>query len=183
MAPVGERRVLHRGTKFDLESVAWPAPEGGTHQRDVVRHPGAVTICPILETDGRPPQIVLIRNFRIACEQELWELPAGTLEPPEPPADCAARELEEETGYRAASLTPVAAFYTTPGMTDERMHAFVATALTPSRQALEEGEQIRVEPRTVPEVFAMIDDNRLADAKSILTILIAQRQGLIPDAP
>ena len=104
-------------------------------------HPGAVVVLPLLD-DGR---IVMIHNFRHTMEEELLELPAGTLAPGEPPIDAARRELSEETGYAAGSVEPFITFYTLPGICTERMHAFIATDLRAGEQRLEPGEQIRVE--------------------------------------
>jgi ADP-ribose pyrophosphatase len=143
--------------------------------REVVRHPGAVCIVPVLD-DGR---IVMIRNFRNAPEELVWEVCAGTLEKDEEPAACAGRELIEETGYKAATITGLGWFYTTPGLTDERMHAFIATGLTHVGQALEEDESIRVEPLPAARVLGMIDSGELRDGKSIAAILMAVRRGCI----
>lgn len=178
MAAGVQRRLIHKGAKFDFEQVTIPARSGGVVTREVVRHPGAVVIVPILADDAGT-RLVLIRNTRAALDRVLWECPAGTLEPPEPPEACAARELEEETGFAAASIEPIASYYTTPGMTDELMHAFVATDLAPVPQRLEEDERIVVEPVSIGEAFGLIDRGELVDAKSILAILLAQRRGLL----
>src|SRR5690242_6213072 len=114
-APQATRTVLHKGRKFDLEQVEVRGDNGKVHKREVVRHPGAAVVLPILE----PTRIVLIKNERAALGRTIYEVCAGTLEPPEPPEECAARELIEETGYRAATLTPLGRFYSSPGMSDE----------------------------------------------------------------
>lgn len=173
------RETLHRGAKFDFERVSYRGPSGHTLRREVVRHPGAVVIVPILD-DGR---IALIRNFRIAVEQWVWELPAGTLGAGEDPAHCAGRELIEETGYRAARITPLLAFRTTPGLTDERMHGFVATGLTHVGQSLEEDEMIEVRPVPADEALAMIERGELVDGKSIVALLLAERRGMLGATP
>ncbi len=120
--PAATRRLIHKGRKFDFEMVNVRLPSGRSVEREVVRHPGAVVIIPVLD-DHR---VALIRNYRIALGMTVFECPAGTLEPPEPPETCASRELIEETGFRAATLIPLGWFYTTPGLTDEKMYAFVA---------------------------------------------------------
>lgn len=181
MSPTGqrtgiERTVLHHGRRFDFEIVRETVAGAEPIVREVVRHPGAVVVLAITEDN----QIALIRNWRIALEDWVWELPAGTMEPPEPAERCAARELEEEVGLRAARVTPIAEFFTTPGMTDERMHAFLATGLTHVGQRLEYDERIEIHMTPVQEAFAMIDDGRLMDAKSVLTILLALRTGALP---
>lgn len=180
MDPAGERLLIHKGGKFDFEVVRFPGRSGRTVEREMVRHPGAVCTLPVLAGVGSAgPAVVLIRNRRFTIGRDLWELPAGTIEPGEVPLDCAVRELEEETGYRAGRIVPLGTFYTTPGMTDELMHAFAATGLEPVGQRLEEDEQVR--PVVVPaaEALAMIDRGELMDAKSIVTLLLGWRKGLI----
>lgn len=180
-----ERDVLYRGRKFDLERVIVSGRSGTPIEREVVRHPGAVCIVPVLAPagDGDEIRLVLIRNLRPAVTSELIEFAAGTLEPGESPASCALRELREETGYEAGSLVPIASYYTTPGMTDELMHAFLATDLRPVGQDLEESEDIAVFEATLSEVLEMIDDARFMDAKSVLALLLAMRRGMLDSAP
>ena len=169
------RRTLHKGRKFDFE-ILTVLQRGRETQRENVRHPGAVVVVPVL-ADGR---IVLIRNHRVSIQERLWECCAGTMEPPEPPEACAARELIEETGYRAATFVPLGWFYTTPGLTDERMHAFVATGLEHVGQDLEDDESIAVEALPAAQVLKLIDSGELRDAKSMTAILLAVRRGVIP---
>ncbi|MBX3358744.1 MAG: NUDIX hydrolase [Phycisphaeraceae bacterium] len=168
-----DRRVLHKGRKFDLEQVTLATSSGRRMTREVVRHPGAVVVVPVL-ADGR---LVMIRNYRFAVGETLYEFCAGTLEPPEPPAECARRELIEETGYEAAEMEGLGSFYTTSGMTDERMHAFIARRLTEVGQRLEEDEQIEVVLKSPEEALAMVDSGELVDAKSIVALLRAHRLG------
>ncbi len=169
------RRVLHRGRKFDFEIVEYRGSDGCSHHREIVRHPGAVVIVPVLE-GGR---VCLIRNFRPSLEKDVLELPAGTLEKGEPPEVCAARELIEETGYRAATLTPLGRFYTSPGLSDELMWAYVAIGLTHVGQKLEADERLTVAPAAIEAVFGMIDSGELMDGKSLAALLLARRKGLI----
>ena len=181
VTPKSERHLIHRGRKFDFEKVAFTNSAGHRVEREVVRHPGAVVILPIIRAP-EGDRIVMIRNERFALDRTLWELPAGTREKGEDPSVTAARELIEETGFAAGSITSLGAFYTTPGMTDELMHAFVAENLSIARQKLEEDE--RIEPRVVPvhEVLDLLDQGELVDGKSMVTILLALRRGIIADA-
>lgn len=137
--------------------------------RETVEHPGAVAIVPVL-ADG---SVVLIRQWRHAVGGELLEIPAGTLEPGEDPADCARRELVEETGFEAGRIEPVVSFYTSPGILDEKLHVFLARDLRPAAMDLDEGEVI--EPVTVPwaEALAMCRDGRVEDAKTLVGLLAA----------
>jgi ADP-ribose pyrophosphatase len=177
-SPSVQRHLLVHGAKFDYERVTVQTPRG-TLTREVVRHPGAVVILPVLRSGAEPPKVVLIRNWRISVEQELYELPAGTIEPAEEPRVCAARELEEETGYRAATLTPLGRFYTSPGLSDELMWAYFAEGLELVGQRLEPDEQLTVHPVGLDRALAMIDSGELADGKSILTLLLARARGLM----
>jgi ADP-ribose pyrophosphatase len=144
-------------------------PETGKrHEREVVVHPGAVIILAI--TDDQ--QVLLIRNRRYAVDEILLELPAGTIEGDEPPMNCAGRELLEEAGYLAGKLTPLASFYTSPGILSEKMHAFVATKLEKAEQALEEGEDIEVVPTPLQEAIDMAASGEIRDGKTIATLLM-----------
>ena len=163
-APQG--RIVFSGRKIELRLVEIVRPDGQTAQRELVVHPGAVVI---LAFTGAG-EVVLIRNTRFAVGRELWELPAGTLEPPESPTDCAVRELREETGYQAARIEPLGQYYTTPGFCTERMHAFLAGELTHVGQALEAGEQIRVELVPLRRAQEMMLSGEIADAKTIAAL-------------
>jgi ADP-ribose pyrophosphatase len=155
--------TIHRGTVFSVERVSYVGRAGRELERDVVRHPGAVTVIPVLD-DGR---LVMIRNWRVTVERWLDEFCAGKLEPGEDPAHAAARELEEECGFRAGAIVPVGQFLTSPGFADERMHVFEARGLVPVPRRLEEGEEIEVVLRTPGELSAMIRDGRIEDGKTI----------------
>jgi ADP-ribose pyrophosphatase len=144
---------------------------GAHHVFDIIVHPGAAVILPVLD-DGR---LVLVRNYRVAVDQELIELPAGTLDEGEDPRTCAARELAEETGYRAGRIEPLVSFFSTPGILTERMYTFVASELTAGPTALEAGEQIRPATMTLGEALDAIGGGRIRDGKTILALLYYDR--------
>lgn len=169
--PTSAPERVYTGVKFAVDRVAIAHRDEGEALRELVVHPGAVIVLPILD-DGR---VVMIRNHRFAVGQTLWELCAGTLEPGEPPADCAGRELIEETGYEAGSIRPMTTFYTSPGFTNETMHAFLATDLKPVGQRLEATEQIEVEPIPADRVMAMVGDGTIRDGKTIAALLYHRR--------
>lgn len=173
------RELLHRGAKFNFERLTFPGADGRTLSREIVRHPGAVVILPVLDR-GNGIEIVLIRNFRIAINDWCIELPAGTRDRDEPVEACAARELEEETGYTAATLRPLCRFHTTPGLTDELMHAFIATGLTHVGQRLEADERLTVHPASIEEVWKLVDRGEITDGKTLVALMAAARNGLIP---
>ncbi len=160
--------VVFRGRVAEVHKVGLRVPGGEVVQRDLIHYAGAAVILPVLD-DG---SIVMIRNDRFAVDEELLELPAGTLEPPEPPEACAARELTEETGYTAGRLEKLGRFFTGPGTCDEVMHAYLATELAAGEQALEVHE--RIEPLVVAadEARRMVRDGRLHDAKSIAALCL-----------
>jgi ADP-ribose pyrophosphatase len=167
----GDELIFH-GDRVDFILRPQTLSSGRVRKREVVLHPGAVIILPVLD-DGR---IVMIRNRRHTVHEALLELPAGTLERdaagmPEDPLACATRELTEETGYRAAKVEPFGWFYTSPGILTEKMYAFVAMGLTAGAQELEDNEQIEVAIMHPEEVRRDIQENRIVDAKSIATLL------------
>lgn len=142
--------------------------DGRLVQRDYIHYAGAAVVLPVLN-DGR---IVLIRNWRFAVNEALYELPAGGLDGGEDPARCAVRELAEETGYAAGRWEKLGGFFTGPGTSDEFIHAYLATDLTAGRQDLERYEEIAVEPRPDAEVRAMVADGTIRDAKTISTLAL-----------
>jgi ADP-ribose pyrophosphatase len=159
--------VLFRAARFRVERVTHDAPDGTRHAKDIVRHPGAVTIVPLLD-DGR---ICFVENYRAAVQERLVELPAGTLEPLEEPSKTALRELAEETGFRAAHLEHLTTLCMSPGILDEKMYVYVATGLVPGEMALEAGEDICVAQLSWDEALEMVRDGRIRDAKSVAALL------------
>ena len=154
------------GAVFSVERRRYRRPDGQVFTRDVVVHPGAVAILPVLDEH----RMVLIHNHRAPVGRELLELPAGTLEPDETAETCARRELEEETGYRAAKIEPLCEFYTTPGICTEWMQVFLATELTKTEQRLQGNEQIRVAITDISEVRRMLQDGAIQDGKTIAAL-------------
>jgi len=137
-------------------------------RRQVVRHPGAVTVLPMVDHD----HVCLIRNFRVSVNATLIELPAGTLEPDESPQSTAHRELTEETGYRAQQMQFIHQFLLSPGILDERMHLFLATGLNAGEPAREEGEDISNLVVSWQEAIQWIFTGKIQDAKTITGLLM-----------
>ena len=164
---IRESEPLFEATRFRVVRVVQVTRDGAEHVREIVRHPGAVTILPLLD-DGR---VCFVRNYRVAVDKTLIELPAGTLEPGEDPAVTARRELAEETGYRAGRIERLATFYMSPGILDEKMHLYLATSLEPGPMALEPGEQIETLLTDWQEALEMARDGRIEDAKTLAGLL------------
>jgi ADP-ribose pyrophosphatase len=163
--------ILLTGRKFRVERRIQTTPDGQAHEREIVVHPGAVTILPILP-DGR---VCLIRNYRVAVEQTLIELPAGTLDANEDPAAAAHRELIEETGYQAGRLERLCEFYMSPGILNERMIVFAALDLQPGKPALEPGEEIETYLVSWDEALRLIAAGEIRDSKTIAALLYYDR--------
>jgi ADP-ribose pyrophosphatase len=160
-------KILFQARRFRVEQVVQTTPDGVEHIRDIVRHPGAVVILPLLD-DGR---ICFEKNYRVAVDETLIELPAGTLEPGEDIAEAARRELAEETGYRAGNIEHLLTFCMSPGILDEQMHLYLATQLQAGPTALEAGEDIQPLLCTWEESLAMIERGEIRDAKTLVGLM------------
>jgi ADP-ribose pyrophosphatase len=167
-----ERR--YTGTVFNLVIDEVEYTSGRRGVREVAEHAGGAAIVPLLD-DG---SVLLVNQFRYPIKKNIFELPAGKLAAGEDPKECAARELEEETGYTAGSLTKLTTIYTTPGFCNEQLHLYVATGLSklPSGQRLEEGElDLTVKALPMEEVIGMIERHEIVDGKTICGIFLTER--------
>jgi len=170
---VDQSRLLFQGDRFDVVDVRRVAPDGTMCNRQAIQHPGAVTLLPLLG-DGR---ICLLQNYRATVDLTLIELPAGTIEPGEAPAQTAVRELAEETGYRAGRIELLTTFYMSPGILDEKMYLYLATHLESGPVALQPDEHIVPVLTTWDEALAMVQDGRIQDAKTLTGLLYFDRFG------
>jgi len=161
------KRTVFRGKVFGVQRHQVVLPGGRRAVRDLISHPGAVAVVPVLD-DGR---IVLIRQFRKAIEQVLCEIPAGTREKGERLAVCVRRELAEETGYRARKIKRLVTIYPVPGYSSEMIDIYVATGLTASAANPEADEQIEVVPMKPERIVKMIRSGTIKDGKTIAGIL------------
>lgn len=148
--------------------ISYPSGEKSTY--DLVRHPGAVAILPI-DTTG---ELLLIRQWRRSVQEILIELPAGTIDPGEEPAACAAREVREETGFQAGSLVPLGGFYTAPGFCNEYIHLFLATDLSYAPLIAEDTEDIDLFPLSLKEALLFVVQGKIRDSKTIAALLLYQ---------
>lgn len=157
-------RVVLEGSRFDVHELELTGSDGKTYRKEVVRHPGAVVLLPLLSRD----RVVLIENHRPSVDETLLELPAGTREPKESPEETASRELIEETGYRAGTLIKVHEFFSAPGICDELMHLYVAHDLTPGEPEREATESIENRVATRDEITRWLAEGRIRDAKTLI---------------
>lgn len=168
---VASRRV-YTGKVINLDIDQVRFPNGKVGELEIIRHSGASAVIPFLgDPAGEDPTILLIRQYRYAADGFIYEIPAGRLEPGEPPESCAVRELREETGCTAAKMEHLYTMYTTPGFTDEKIHLFVATGLERGESALESDEFVEVVPTTMSAALRLIRDGTINDAKTALSIL------------
>jgi ADP-ribose pyrophosphatase len=164
------RLYTGRIINVDLDTVRFP--DGSQGELEMVRHPGASAVVPVLsDPAGEDPQILLIRQYRYAAEGFVYEIPAGRLDPGEAPEACARRELREETGCSAERVEHVYTFYTTPGFTDEKIHAFLATGITRGESTLERDEFVEVVTLPISRALEMIRDGEIVDAKTALSLM------------
>jgi ADP-ribose pyrophosphatase len=172
-AKLGSRRVYTgRVLNLDIDQVRFP--DGSTGELEIIRHPGASAIIPFVsDPAGDDPQILLIKQYRYAAEDFLYEVPAGRLDPNETPLDCARRELMEETGCSAERIEPLYTFCTTPGFIDERIHGFIATGLTRGESKREADEFMTLETMTLSHALELIRTGDIRDAKTTVLILFA----------
>lgn len=167
--------VIHRGAYLELRVETIERADGSRAKREIVGHPGAVAILAI-DADER---VLLVRQWRTAAGRALLEIPAGTLDVDaagtvEDPERAARRELEEETGYRAASWQRLARFWTAPGFATELMHLYLATDLAPAhadRLGPDEDERLTLEAIPWPDAVDLVSRGEIADAKSIVGLL------------
>jgi len=159
--------MIYEGPVFGLRRDEVIEPDGLRARREVITHPGSVVVLPVLPDR----KIVMVRQYRHATRQYLWELVAGRKEPEETPKQGAARELLEETGYRAKRFKVFLDVFPTPGFLEERMYMVLAEGLTPGVAQPEEDEKIEVRAYSVNELKQMMKTGRLKDAKSIAGIL------------
>lgn len=169
---VNQRRTIRHGRVFEITVENVTLDNGVTIDLEVIRHPGAAAIVPLLE-DHR---VVMLKQYRHAVGRYMWEIPAGTVDGKESPMACARRELVEETGYSAATWETLGAVQPVPGYSDETIHLFLARDLTPARQDLDADEILEVHPLPLDQVVAMIADGRIQDAKTIAAMFLVQQR-------
>jgi ADP-ribose pyrophosphatase len=167
------RRELHRGRVLELSVERVRLPNGREMDFELIHHRGAAAVVPLVEPAAGGPEVLLLRQYRYATGGWLLEVPAGTLDGGEEPAACARREVEEETGFRAADVVPLGWIWSSPGFCDEKIWLFLARGLAPSRQRLDDDELIEVERVALAEAVGKAARGEIHDAKSVAALLRA----------
>ncbi len=167
-------RNIYSGKVVTLNVDTVQLPNGVTVDLETIRHPGAAAVVPIKD-DGT---VVLIRQFRHAAGGFIYEIPAGKLSPGEDPLHCAARELEEEVGYRASSFELLTSIFTAPGFADEVIHVYKATGLTQGRQQLDRDEVLEIVEMPLEQAIRRIQDGTIRDGKTIVGLQAVYIGGL-----
>ena len=170
---LGEEPV-YAGHVISLAVGTFEAPDGSAFARDIVHHPGAVSVVPLLDDDT----VIMVRQYRAALDTLLLEIPAGKRDvADEPPELTAHRELEEEVGYRAGRLDLLAQFHNSAGFSDERSYVYLGRDLTETALDLQgiEEQHMTVERIRLDDVPAMIARAELTDAKSIIGLTLTMQ--------
>lgn len=164
------KKVVYKGPLFTVAIEQIQDPAGHKGRRDIVHHGGSVVILPV-DRSQPEPRVLLVRQFRHAAGQYLWELPAGTLDGHENPLSGAKRELLEETGYTSKTWKKALFFYVSPGFLDESMHVFLADGLIAGKAQPEEDEFITKRLFPISVAVKMATTGKILDAKTISGIL------------
>ena len=170
-----DTETIYSGRVVTLDVHHVRLPNGQVQIREVVRHQGAAALVALDEHQN----VLLVRQFRSGAHKELLEIPAGLLEPGESVEACAARELQEETGYKPGQMEYLGGFYPTPGYTTEYIHLFLATGLTEAKLEGDADEFIEVVRLPLPDVLALIERGEITDSKTLVALMrVARRMGL-----
>ena len=167
------RELVHKGAIIDYYQDTIRVPNGNIVKWDLITHKGAAAVVAVKD-DGK---LLMVRQYRNALDRETLEIPAGALDTAEEPTEiAAARELEEETGYKAGKLELLISLKTTVAFCNERIDVYVATDLIPSKQHLDEDEFLNVESYDLEELLQMIFDCKIQDGKTVASILAYQKK-------
>jgi ADP-ribose pyrophosphatase len=164
-----KRDYIYRGKILDLSLSSYRMADGREANIEVVHHNGGAGALPVFD-DGT---VALVRQWRYPLGRYSLEIAAGRIEPGQSPEETAAREVEEEVGYRARELTKIADFNVAPGYCEERIYVFIATGLEPTAQNLDDDEEVEVVRMKFEDALALVRSGEIDDAKSIITILLA----------
>lgn len=161
-----EEKIVYRGEYLEIYNVKVKLPSGEIVYRDIIKHPGATAIIPFIDKEN----VVLVKQFRKAINKVQLEIPAGKMEKGEDPLECAKRELEEETGYKAGKMTYLGNIATAPGFCDEIIHIFKADDLTLGNKGGDDDEFIELEIISLDEMKNRIKSGEIIDTKTISSL-------------
>ncbi len=170
---LGER-IVWSGTLVSAGTGTFVDPDGNEFERDVVHHPGAVVVVPVIDDE-----VILVRQYRAAIDATLLELPAGKRDVADEPVEVTAhRELEEEVGMRAGAMEKIAEFYNSPGFCDEHSYLFLATGLTACATSFQghEEQHMTIERVALDRVPDLVASGEVVDAKSIIGLCLARER-------
>jgi ADP-ribose pyrophosphatase len=170
-ATINNHSTLHKGRVFNLVTENYTLENGVTSDMDFIQHPGAAAMVPMIDNK----EVVLIKQYRHAIREFIWEIPAGTLDPNESPISCARRELIEEIGYSATDWHQLGTITPLPGCSDERIHIFLALDLKPAEQNLDDDEMINVHKMNFSEALQLIESGKISDGKTISGLFLASQ--------
>jgi ADP-ribose pyrophosphatase len=165
-------RLVKKGRVFTFFSENISLPNGVSIDMEIIRHPGAAAVVPLLENQ----RVLLLQQYRYAVDSYIWEIPAGTLEKGENPMQCARRELVEEAGYAGSRFEKLVELTPLPAYSDERIHIYLATGLVPAKQHLEADELLSVHPMDLRQALALIGEGNIQDAKTIVGLQLAAKR-------
>ncbi len=164
-------KTIYQGKVFDVVR-SNIREDDSEYVREIITHNGSGVVVPVIDEKF----VILAKQYRHAAETYLLELPAGSVEGDETPEECAFREIEEEIGMKAGKLEKLTEFYVSPGFLTEKMHIYLATDLTKSKQNLDEDENISIVKLTFEQAFEKIRNNEIVDAKTMLGLIFAGKQ-------
>lgn len=172
-AQIASKRIYSgKVLNLDLDTVRFP--DDSTGELEIIRHSGASAVVPFLsDPAGEDPVVLLMKQFRYAADDFLYEIPAGRLDEGEEPESCARRELKEETGCDAERFEHLLTFYTTPGFIDEKIHVYLATGIVAGDAARETDEFLEPAPMSLSRALQLIRDGEIKDGKTIVALLFA----------
>lgn len=173
-ATINSSKTVHTGRVFTLAVDNITLSNGITIDIDVIRHPGAAAIVPLMSVNS----VILIKQYRYAAGGYIWEIPAGTLNPGESPLECAKRELVEETGYSSDKLEKLTEIVPVPGYSDERIHIYLATGLKKAVQNLDRDEILNVHEIDMDDALKMIAEGEIIDSKTISGLYLVDNHAL-----
>ena len=168
-ATINSQTTLHQGRVFRLVNETYSLANGVTSDMDFIQHPGAAAMVPMLNQS----EVVLIKQYRHAIREFIWEIPAGTIDPEESAIHCAKRELIEEIGYSANDWHQLGTITPLPGCSDERIHIFLASELQPANQNLDDDELLNVHSMELSKALEMIFSGEIQDGKTISGLFLA----------